>query len=144
MRYFVDEAPKEKVPISTEISFLENYIELEQIRMLHRAKISFSISTPDASLLIPPMLLIPFVENLFKHGIDKTLPENIVHITLEQQNGHLIFHTENTFVKNNDKTTGGQGLTNLQKRLDLLFENNFEFNTTANGNCYKAFLKFAV
>jgi hypothetical protein len=82
MRYFVDEAPKEKVPLSTETQFLKNYIELEQIRMLHPVQPEFVIAA-DESLMIPPMLLIPLVENIFKHGVDKTMEENEVCIGLK-------------------------------------------------------------
>jgi hypothetical protein len=87
MRYFVDEAPKERVPLLTEIDFLENYIELEQIRMLHQAEIEFDRNTINDAIIIPPMLLIPLVENIFKHGVDKSVEKNDVVITLEQQDG---------------------------------------------------------
>jgi len=70
MRYFVDESPKDEVSLQTEIQFIENYIALEKIRIRHETEISFIKEyNPDAR--IPPMLLMTFVENVFKHGIDK-------------------------------------------------------------------------
>jgi len=144
MRYFVDEAPKENLPLATEIHFLENYIELEQIRMVNRANIQFDINVKDTGMAIPPMLLMPLVENIFKHGIDKTLPENTVSITLEEHNGKLVFTTENGVVQDDTRGTSGQGLANLQKRLALLFGDNYAFKTHVDNNRYTAILTFAI
>jgi hypothetical protein len=94
MRYFVDESPKQEVSLATEIQFLENYIALENIRIRYEIDITF---TKIAILLsLPPMLLITFVENIFKHGIDKSSSHNKIDISLVQQNGRLIFTTTNT------------------------------------------------
>jgi sensor histidine kinase YesM len=71
MRYFVDESPKQLVSIGTEVQFIENYIELEKIRIRYDISITFTKEC-DAALSIPPMLLMAFVENVFKHGIDKS------------------------------------------------------------------------
>jgi hypothetical protein len=94
MRYFVDESPKEVVPVSTEVAFIENYMELERIRIRHGAAINFE-KAYNPELRIPPMLLMTFVENIFKHGIDKSLEQNPVTISLVQQNDQLLFTTSN-------------------------------------------------
>ena len=73
MRYFVDESPKEKVTLATEIKFLENYIALEEIRIRHGVKVTFE-QRYEGNPVIPPMLLMTFVENIFKHGIDRSAP----------------------------------------------------------------------
>lgn len=144
MRYFVEDAPKEKLPLQMEISFLKNYIELEQIRMLHQARVQFKQNNIDQSLMIPPMLLIPLVENIFKHGIDKATTINDVVITLEQQDGHLLFSTCNTChsLENNGK--GGVGLTNLRKRLTILYGNDFLLETNKTQESFEVMLKFPV
>jgi LytS/YehU family sensor histidine kinase len=141
MRYFVDEAPKERVPLSTEIQFLRNYIELEQIRMLHPVQPSFTIKA-DKSLLIPPMLLVPLVENIFKHGIDKTIAENEVCIELRLTNGHLQFTTRNTINRNEPKQQSGVGLANLAKRLDILYGDQYELKTQTENDIFTVTLKF--
>jgi hypothetical protein len=143
MRYFVDEAPKEKVPLSTEIQFLRNYIELEQIRMLHPVQPSFSVKA-DKSLLIPPMLLVPLVENIFKHGIDKTIEHNEVCIELRLTNGHLQFTTRNTVNRHEKKQDSGVGLANLARRLDILYGDQYELNTSCENNIFTVILKFPV
>lgn len=143
MRYFVDEAPKERVPLSTEIQFLRNYIELEQIRMLHPVQPSFSVKA-DKSLLIPPMLLVPLVENIFKHGIDKTIEHNEVCIELRLTNGHLQFTTRNTINRHEKKQDSGVGLANLARRLDILYGDQYELNTSCENNIFTVILKFPV
>ena len=144
MRYFVDEAPKERVPLLTEIDFLENYIELEQIRMLHKAAVIFDRNSTNDALIIPPMLLIPLVENIFKHGVDKSVEQNDVVITLEQQDGYLHFTTKNSHYDHECRSKGGVGLTNLRKRLTLLHGNDFTLNTEKTAHCFTATLKFPV
>lgn len=144
MRYFVDEAPKERVPLTVEISFLKNYIELEQIRMLHRANIQFDYQETDELILLPPMLLIPLVENIYKHGIDKVLSDNVVSIRLQRQDGYLLFTTVNSIHHSESNVNSGVGLTNLRKRLTLLYGNDFILTTENNQGHFIASLKFPV
>lgn len=144
MRYFVDEAPLERVPLRTEIEFLKNYIELEQIRMLHQAALSFDPGGINDAQLIPPMLLIPLVENIFKHGIDKSMPQNEVRISLRQEGQYLQFTTSNSHYQQEHNGKGGVGLSNLRKRLTLLFGNDFTLTTEKTEHCYTATLKFPV
>jgi len=143
MRYFVDEAPREKVSLSTEIQFLKNYIELEQIRMLHPVELSFSINAND-TVMIPPMLLIPLVENIFKHGVDKTIEKNKVCLHLEQQNGSLVFSTANMVNEIKKGGESGMGLRNLRKRLKLLYPDKFKLMTGVENNKFNATLTFPL
>ncbi|WP_259071342.1 sensor histidine kinase [Mucilaginibacter sp. X4EP1] len=144
MRYFVDESPKDVVPVATEVAFIENYMALEKIRIRHGAHIDFE-KTYNPELRIPPMLLMTFVENIFKHGIDKSLKQNHVHISLVQQDGFLLFKTSN---RKADPATGDQpggfGIVNLTKRLTMLYGTKFELNVDDEGELYTAFLKIPV
>jgi len=144
MRYFVDESPKDEVPVATEVAFIENYMELERIRIRHGATINFTKAySPD--LRIPPMLLMTFVENIFKHGIDKAQKQNQVTISLVQQHGYLLFKTSNrmaNLVRN--EQTGGFGIANLTKRLKMLYGDRFELNVGTEGDLFTAFLKIPV
>jgi len=144
MRYFVDESPKDEVSLTTEIQFLENYIALEKIRIRHGIDLSF-IQDFNKELRIPPMLLMTFVENIFKHGIDKSSSENKVELSLVQQDGYLMFQTKNN-VPNLPGTAEhrGFGIENLRKRLAFLYGENFELYTTANNAVFTAFLKVPV
>lgn len=144
MRYFVDESPREEVTMGTEIQFLENYIALERIRIRHEISITF-IQNCRKEASIPPMLLMTFVENIFKHGIDKSNPENAVTISLVQENGYLLFQTQNLL---HDKQTvtgqSGFGIRNLHKRLSLLFGSNYELSAQPAGKYFNASLKIPL
>ncbi|MDP4245689.1 MAG: histidine kinase [Bacteroidota bacterium] len=144
MRYFVDESPKELVPVSTEVAFIENYMELERIRIRHGASIDFEKSyNPD--LRIPPMLLMTFVENIFKHGIDKSEKQNRVTISLAQQRDYLVFKTSNRKVEpTTDNLSGGFGIANLTKRLRMLYGEKFELTIDNEGELFTAFLKIPL
>jgi sensor histidine kinase YesM len=144
MRYFVDESPKDEVPVSTEVAFIENYIALERIRIRHGASVNFEKAyNPD--LRIPPMLLMTFVENIFKHGIDKAKKQNQVTISLVQRNDHLFFTTRNRRVDlEAGGETGGFGIINLTKRLRMLYGDKFELTIDDDGELFTAFLKIPL
>jgi len=140
MRYFVDESPKQEVSLATEIQFLENYIALEKIRIRYDIDIIFTKNC-ETSLSIPPMLLMTFVENIFKHGIDKSSTLNKIKIALVQQDGRLIFTTINTLPDSPlYPPSTGFGIDNLRKRLTLLYKTNFKLQTDNNGKLYTALL----
>jgi hypothetical protein len=141
MRYFVDQSNQETVPLATEVQFLDNYIALERIRIRPEPDIVFEKKVDDETP-IPPMLLMTFVENIFKHGIDKISGHNKIAIYLIQQKGYLYFNTKNAINRHADeKMPGGQGLTNLRKRLSILYNGNFELETVNDGQYFTATLK---
>jgi len=144
MRYFVDESPKNEVPVSTEVAFIENYMALESIRIRHGATVNFEkVYNPE--LRIPPMLLMTFVENIFKHGIDKSRKQNQVTISLVQQNDYLLFKTSNRKI---DPAAGDQpggfGIINLTKRLRMLYGEKFFLTIDSEGELFTAFLKIPL
>jgi len=144
MRYFVDESPKDEVSMQTEVSFIENYIALEKIRIRHKTDVNF-VKEYNAESRIPPMLLMTFVENIFKHGIDKSSKENKIDISLIQQEGYLLFQTCNRIHEKASKDeTHGFGIENLRKRLTMLYGQKFELNIENNGKTFTAFLKVPI
>lgn len=142
MRYFVDESPKTKVFISTELNFLENYIELEKIRIRHQITLNFTKRYAD-DYQIPPMLMMTFVENIFKHGIDKTSQDNQIEISLEQQGNNLVFKTLNKVHGPVDYSTGS-GIENLRKRLAILYGDQFEMRTAEAEGFFMAYFKIPI
>jgi len=144
MRYFVDESPKQQVSLGTEIQFLENYMALEQIRIRYEIHLTFTKNC-DTALSLPPMLLMTFVENIFKHGIDKSSSRNHITLSLVQQNGRLLFSTTNTLPANPIITSStGFGIQNLRKRLVLLYQNDFELQVQNKGDIYTANLNIPL
>jgi len=140
MRYFVDESPKDVVPLATEVAFIENYMALERIRIRHGADINFE-KAYNPELRIPPMLLMTFIENIFKHGIDKSRKHNRITISLVQKDGHLHFKTNNSKFKHavTDKPNGF-GIANLTQRLKMLYDSNFDLSIDEGPEVYTASL----
>jgi len=144
MRYFVDESPKEKVALSTEVKFLENYIALEEIRIRHGVIVTFHKQV-DGEVFIPPMLLMTFVENLFKHGIDRGAEGNQITLSLAREGDTLRFSTENRLPKDPlPMTKPGSGLRNLEKRLTLLYGDRYTLSTTHTDTHFQALLKIPL
>jgi len=144
MRYFVDESPKQEVSLATEIKFLENYIALEKIRIRYDIDITFNKNC-ETSLSIPPMLLMTFVENIFKHGIDKSSTLNKIELSLVQQDSRLIFTTKNTLPDHPlHSPSTSFGIDNLRKRLTLLYHTDFDLQTDNNSKLYTALLNIPL
>jgi sensor histidine kinase YesM len=124
--YILYQVSKPKVSLKEEIMHLQEYIALERIRFQDTLKITFSSEKFEDEKQIPPMLLIPFVENAFKHGnlIDGFLQVNIL---IEVDNDSLRFLIKNTVKQDqSNETKTGIGLENIKKRLDLIYPNNYK------------------
>lgn len=143
MRYFVDESPRQYVQLSTEIRFLENYMALEQIRIRYGVHIRFSKDC-DMETRVPPMLLMTFVENIFKHGIDKTSPLNSVDISLSVEGSRLQFRTRNKLYCPTGAPGNGFGIKNLRERLRILYGDDFELETHVAEQHFVAYLSFPL
>jgi sensor histidine kinase YesM len=144
MRYFIDQSTKEYVHLATEIQFLDNYIALEKMRIKPEPEIIFHRSIDDQRK-IPPMLLMTFVENIFKHGIDKISGNNTVYISLYEKDHHLVLQTKNSLNRHIDpQQQQGFGLNNLRQRLTILYGKNFDMHTTEDNQYFTACLKFPL
>jgi sensor histidine kinase YesM len=140
MRYFTEDAPKEKIALQKEIAFIQNYISLEQLRMLHPVQLNINFTKENIEL--PTMLLMPFVENLFKHGVDKTIEKNTATLILILENGKLKFTVINNIYE--QKSGCAVGLSNLQKRLSLLYADNYLLTTNTKGNSFEAYMEIPI
>lgn len=136
LRYFVDQSSHEYVQLATEIQFLDNYIALEKMRIQPEPEIGFQRNIDDQRK-IPPMLLMTFVENIFKHGIDKIAGSNKVYLSLVEKEDHLVFETRNRLNRHADpRRKQGLGLNNLRQRLTILYGDNFELYTAEENDGY--------
>lgn len=126
LRYQIYDAEKsERVLLSKEIEFIENYIALEQIRR-ENTDINFTYELEDRSFTIEPMLFLPLVENAFKYSVTSSDRKSFIDIRLAQKRKDLIFEISNSIgniVNGNEVGQSGFGLTNLRKRLALLYPN---------------------
>ncbi|WET67011.1 histidine kinase [Sphingobacterium sp.] len=127
MRFMLDDNHQDFIPLSSEVAYLQNYIVLQKLRFQdsERLEIKEKIIVDNCSYEIIPMLLIPFVENAFKHGIDSNQKSWInIELTCDQKG--ILFHVRNSLhqVDNNDieKKHSGIGLQNVKERLRLFYE----------------------
>lgn len=119
LRYQLYECNTEKIDIAREIACVENYIALQKLRHGGQYDIRFEKSARVKDFEIAPLLLMPFVENAFKHISHRAA--NSVHIQMERENGSFTFTVENTCEPRPQGTPGGIGLSNVQRRLELLY-----------------------
>jgi LytS/YehU family sensor histidine kinase len=143
MRYMLYDADEEKVPLEKEIEYLQSYIDLQQQRFGKNVRVDVNLKTVDDNYEIEPMLLIPFVENAFKHGTG--LIENAeIDICLKTEKGNLDFSVRNKYnpqsLELKDKTTG-IGLTNVKRRLNLLYGDKHRLLITEKDNWFTATLQ---
>lgn len=138
LRFVLYEAQAKKITIDKEIQFLNDYIELEKIRYDNRLKISFDYSADDLSAQIVPLILVPFVENAFKHGASETTAEAYIKIQLSLNGNKLSFVVENSFEHDAESARHeGIGLKNLRRQLELMYPD-FDLHTEILGVNFKA------
>ncbi len=120
MKYMLYESNDTKVELSKEVRYIENYIELQRIRSKDNAAINLRVEIDSESEQIVPLILIPFIENAFKHGVINDLAHP-VEILVRVNRGKLTFRVSNALGQLNKDETGGIGLQNVRRRLELLY-----------------------
>ncbi len=127
MRYMLYESSLESVPLGNEIKHINNYIDLEKIRYSDPGFIDFKISGNYSNIPVPPLIFMPFIENAFKHG-NKLKPSPGIMIKIDVLMQNINFEISN-FKKENHETqdkNSGFGLSNIRRRLDLLFGDKYD------------------
>lgn len=127
LRHMLYDADQGLVLLSKEVSYLNNYIQLQKLRLPTDAKISFDVIGDLSNQLIEPMLFIPFVENAFKHGVDSEGADIRMKMTVSKNK--LFFEVTNRISKAKSKdAASGIGLSNVKKRLDLHYGSDYVLN----------------
>jgi two-component system, LytTR family, sensor kinase len=146
LHYMLYESDEEKVSISKEIDYIQSYIDLQTLRFGHHVRISFEAIKPDDDFSIEPMLLIPLIENAFKHGIGMIEDPEII-VQLKVIKDEVMLMVQNKFSRGSGETkdkTSGIGLNNLDRRLKLLYPNRHALQLASNGTYYNASLKIQM
>jgi two-component system, LytTR family, sensor kinase len=148
LRFMLYETPKNTIPLEHELRIITNYIELEQLRFdpsRLRVDITSEVETPDTP--IAPLLLLPLVENAFKHGASECRDNARVQVRLRQQGHQLDFEVVNTLPEQPEyisKHAGGSGLSNLRRRLELAYPHQARFETGAANGLFTATLHLTL
>ncbi|WP_255496178.1 sensor histidine kinase [Mucilaginibacter sp. FT3.2] len=135
MRYMLYECNDNRVDLSKELQYLQNYIDLQKIRFGNKAFIDFKVMGNVSNQQIVPLLLIAFIENAFKHGVanDVLTPIKLL-INVDECNLH--FYIQNKKHTHNRDAMGGIGLTNVQRRLNLLYPEKYTLNIRDEAETY--------
>ncbi len=135
LRYMLYECDDEWVPLVKEINYINNYIELQQLKTEQAQNIVTDFEEVDKTTLIPPLLLIPYIENSFKHSRIEDIETGWVSMHLDSSDKHLHFIIANRIplVPIAKDETGGIGLENARRRLELLYPNKYNLKINETG-----------
>lgn len=142
MRYMLYETSTSQVLLTDEIAHLENYIAIEQMRFSERLELSFLYSGEIDGQWIAPLILLPFVENAFKHGIENN--GGWVTIDLKINEKRLYLKVENSFAEVADPGHQGIGLKNVKRRLELIYPTQHVLDIKQDNNIYQVDLKISL
>lgn len=146
LRYVLDEGKKEKVPLESELQMLKDYIHLEQVRYDEKLDIHTSFPDKMENVYIAPLLLLPFIENCFKHGASKIIERPWISLTMKLDHLTLSMKLMNGKKIRNPKPVDrrGTGISNVQRRLDLLYHERYILDITEDTDVFVVNLKIEL
>jgi two-component system LytT family sensor kinase len=148
MRYMLYECNEKQVPLIKEVNYIQNYLDLERLRQGKNVEIKFEHRGHVSTQKIAPLMFIPFLENSFKHGLNNNITKGFVNIELSSQPDEVVFFIENskpdTPPPPDHRRSGGIGLVNVKRRLDLLYPDKYELIIDDNPRTYAVTLKLKL
>jgi two-component system, LytTR family, sensor kinase len=139
MRYMLYECNEKTVPLSKEIAYIRNYLDLEKLRH-KQLDIQFTVEGQVGDLMVAPLIFIAFIENSFKHGASNAISPGFVHIHLMIDKNEINLYVENSKADKQPaqthKRSGGIGLVNVKKRLDIIYNQSYHLDIHDNPNTY--------
>ncbi|WP_303008092.1 sensor histidine kinase [Coprobacter fastidiosus] len=143
LKYMYDNTSVEKININNEIEYIRQYVELQKLRLNHHTKVIFESRTDEEHVLIPPMILITFVENAFKYGTSSSEDCTIL-IRIIVEDGVLLFKTRNSIMKEKKEGKSSIGIENCRKRLQMLYPGLFTLVTEKDDNKQEFLVKLTI
>jgi LytS/YehU family sensor histidine kinase len=147
LRYMVYDSNEEKVPLKSELNYIKNFVDLKLLKDSRGMDVELDLDSPSESLRISPLLLIPFVENAFKHSKIENLKNGFIKINFSTDPKWIIFKVVNSIPEHNftKDEVGGVGLGNTKKRLELLYpDGKHQLNISETDDRFEVILKIAV
>ena len=135
MRFVLYEGDKKGVPLTREFGFIRNYITLMRLRYTDKVQISIDLPSQTPDLMIPPLMLITFIENAFKHGVSYQ-HASFIEVKAEVQGDTLYFSCRNSKAEKSNEEKGGVGLANVKQRLKLLYDNDYSLKIQDDSDVY--------
>lgn len=143
MEYMLYESEDARVPLEKEINYLNNYLELEKIRQGNNADIRLTVTGNMDKCWIPPFLILPLVENAFKHGVNRAVRNAYLFISVNIAEDLEIRIENNKSNNQGPEHNGGIGLLNLRRRLELLYPGKYILETVDGPDKYQVYLKIS-
>jgi LytS/YehU family sensor histidine kinase len=145
MQYILYEVEASKVSLLQEINHINNFLDIEHLRFPNKIEAEMDITGNIDDVEVPPLLFLSFIENCFKHGLSDDHKISIQMGFEITNDNYLVFKLSNSFDSSkNEESKHGIGLQNAERRLQLLFGNNFKLYANAVDNMYSLFLKIPV
>lgn len=147
LSFILYESGKETITVAEEIKMLEDYIDLEKIRYSERLSVNVHKDIDNGSQKIMPLIMLPLIENAFKHGASETRFDSFINVGIKLDKGHLFYSIENSFENGKTrKSDNSIGLNNIRRQLELMYkehemkvhndENIFKVNVSINLDSY--------
>lgn len=136
-RYFLEAQKRDKVALGEELELIRNYIALERMRLTPANRIELKVQAEVPSRLLPPLLLMPLIENAVKYGVQPG-KDTTISIDIQQGKQELTLTTQNELHPNHRTTSTRTGLKNLKERLERLYPGRFTLHSAAAGNRWQA------
>lgn len=146
LRYVLDKMEKDLVPLKEELAYLQNYVDMQLVRLNNPEKVTFTVKGESGSMKIAPLLLINFVENAFKHA-DLHSKDGFVTIQIHLKNRTLELTSKNKIRDRSgevDKDSNGMGIENARRRLELSYPNKHTLNITNDSQLYSIHLSMEL
>ncbi len=147
MRYMLYESNVSRVPLLREVTYIEDFIDLQRLRLSERVDIRFIVEGELNGMEIAPMILIPFIENAFKHGIS-TVRESLIYIQITALNKKLQLQVKNPIHpgsrKQSESAPGGIGLANVRQRLEMLYPQGYKLEIDDANGIYEINLRIEL
>ncbi len=142
LRYLIYASQKTQISLEEEVKFLEDYMAMERLRLGDKCQLSFSKEGNCSGKMLSPFLLIPFVENAFKHGSFATVGDSFINVALHAEEDEITFTVENSTNSDKQTATGGVGIANVRRRLELILPDKHELTVTRQKDRF--FVKLAI
>ena len=142
-RYHLDYSSKKTISLAKEWDIVQSFVTLEKLRLTDKCTLTITATTNLNSLSIAPLLLLPFVENAFKHGVHPK-KECFVRIALKVINNQICFEVVNSKIRANNVVSTNIGLENTRKRLQLLYANNHDLIIQEDKDSYSVTLTLTL
>ena len=143
LRYMYSQSDFEFIPVERELDYIQQYVDLQKLRLNHHTQVNLLLEASNKQILIPPMILITFIENVFKYGTSSDT-DCSAYISIRVNEEQLILETENTVMRRREDGICGIGIDNCRKRLDLLYPNRYELHTEETDGKYTVFLNIQL